>query len=60
MGWALACAVVVAALVVAVLEGGAAAGLLVLLALLPHPASTQATISDVRLKKRRGFIGSRG
>jgi hypothetical protein len=60
MGWALACAVVVTAPVVEVLEGGAAAGLLVLLALLPHPASTQAAINDIRLQRRRRFIGCRG
>jgi hypothetical protein len=60
MGWALACAVVVAAPVVEVLEGGAAACVLVLLALLPHPARTQATINGVRLQRRRGIIGSRG
>jgi hypothetical protein len=60
MGWAATCAVVVAAPVVEVLEGGAAACELVLLALLPHPASTPATINDIRLHRRRGFIGCRG
>jgi hypothetical protein len=51
---------VVTAPVVDVLEGGAEACELVLLALLPHPASTQATINDIRLRRRREFIGCRG
>jgi hypothetical protein len=59
MDWALATAVVVAGAVVEVLEDGAAAAFeLVLPALPPHPARTPAAISDVRVQRRLGVIGS--